>query len=104
MFERLSRSFQLARDSWQVLRGNKRLMLLPALSGLCCLLVLGSFGVPLLAVSDQLDGPNGPPPWLYAVAFAFYLCNYFVIIFFNAALVHCSLMRFNGEEVTLGDG
>jgi hypothetical protein len=104
MFERLSRSFQLARDSWQVLRANKRLMLLPVLSGLCCLLVLVSFAVPLLAVSDQLDGPNGPPPWLYAVAFVFYLCNYFVIIFFNSALVHCSLMRFNGEEATLGDG
>ena len=101
MFDRLARSFQLARDSWQVLRANKQLMLLPTLSGLCCLLVLVSFGVPLLAVSDQL---NDPPPWVYAVVFAFYLCNYFVIIFFNAALVHCALMRFNGEETTLGDG
>jgi hypothetical protein len=104
MFERLSRSFQLARDSWQVLRRNKKLMLLPTLSGLCCLLVCISFFVPMIAISDQLDGPNGPPPWVYAVAFAFYLCNYFVIIFFNAALVHCSLLRFNGEEATLSDG
>src|SRR5262249_39867725 len=29
---------------------------------------------------------------------------YFVIIFFNAALVSCALMRFNGVEPTLGDG
>lgn len=104
MFERISRSFQLARDSWQVLRGNKRFLLFPVLSGVCSLLVVLSFGVPLLTVADQLDGPDGPPPWLYAVGFAFYFCNYFVIIFFNSALVSCALMKFNGQDPTVGDG
>lgn len=104
MFDRISRSFQLTCDSWRVLRGNKRFMLFPILSGVCGLLVLLSFAVPLFMVADKLDGPNGPPPWLYAVGFAFYFCNYFVIIFFNAALVSCALMKFDGQDPTVGDG
>src|SRR5262249_34891755 len=28
----------------------------------------------------------------------------FVVIFCNAALVHCALMNFNGEQATVGDG
>jgi hypothetical protein len=105
MFERFSRSFQLARDSWQVLRGNKRFMLFPVLSGIASLLVVLSFILPLLVVQDKLiNQPNGPPPWFYVVAFAFYFCNYFVIVFFNAALVSCALMKFNGQDPTVGDG
>ena len=39
-------------------------------------------------------------PWVYGFLFAFYFCNYFVIVFFNAALVSCALIRFNGGEPT----
>src|SRR5439155_1726273 len=42
--------------------------------------------------------------WTYPVAFAFYFCNYFVIVFCNSALISCALMRFNGQEPTLADG
>jgi Family of unknown function (DUF6159) len=104
MFERFSRSFQLAKDSWGVLRGNKRFLIFPILSGLASILVLLSFGIPLLAISDQLQGPDGPPVWVYPLVFAFYLCSYFVIIFFNSALVSCALMKFNGQDPTVGDG
>ena len=47
---------------------------------------------------------NKPPVWTYAVAFAFYFCTYFVIIFCNSALISCALLRFNGETPTLADG
>jgi hypothetical protein len=60
-------------------------------------------------VSDQIDkhmqNNNGKPPvWLYAVAFAFYFCSYFVIIFCNSALISCAMIRFNGGEPSVGDG
>jgi hypothetical protein len=104
MFERFSRSFQLVKDSWGVLRSNKRLMIFPVLSGLASILVIASFVVPLLLNLDKLQQFTEPPPWAYALMFAFYLCNYFVIIFFNAALVSCAIMKFNGQEPTVGDG
>jgi hypothetical protein len=109
MLERLSNSFALARSSWQVVKTDKKLVLFPVVSGLACLVVLVSFMVPIgiLAAQGQIDVDkwgNRPPWWTYVVAFAFYFCNYFVIVFCNAALVTCALMRFNGEEPTLGDG
>src|SRR6516225_5246840 len=99
MFERLSNSFALARSSWQVLTTDKKLVVFPLVSGLGVLLVLISFAVPMavLALNGHidLDKNNGQPPvWTYAVAFAFYFCNYFVIVFCNAALISCALMRF----------
>src|SRR5262249_3499070 len=107
MFERISNSFALARSSWHVLKTDKQLVLFPILSGIGVLLVLASFAVPLavLAAQGNIRLDDGTPPlWTYPVAFAFYFCNYFVIVFCNAALISCALMRFNGETPTLRDG
>ena len=109
MFERLSNGFELARSSWQVLREDKKLIVFPIISGLGCLLVLASFAVPLAVFTrwnEFMDNQNNfrPPVWMYVVAFAFYFCNYFVIVFCNAALISCALLRFNGESCTLTDG
>jgi len=110
-FDRMSAGFELAQSSWQVLRQSKQLIVFPILSGLGCLLVLASFALPFLAHPqwlDFLDPPAGQamqvPVWSYAILFAYYFCTYFVIVFFNAALVSCALMSFHGEESTLGDG
>jgi hypothetical protein len=105
MFERVSRSFELARSSWDVLRKDKQLLLFPILSGIACLLVLVSFAVPGYFLLDKFFDPDGTPQLaFYPYAFAFYFCNYFVVVFCNSALVHCALMRFNGDSPTLGDG
>ena len=81
-----------------MLRSNKRLMIFPVLSGLASLLVIASFIVPLLLNLDKLQQFTEPPVWAYAVAFAFYFCTYFVIIFCNAPWSDCAMMRFNGED------
>jgi Family of unknown function (DUF6159) len=36
--------------------------------------------------------------------FIFYVVNYFVVVFFNMALIHCSRLYFHGEEVTIEKG
>jgi hypothetical protein len=105
MFQKLSNSFALARSSWHVLRTDRKLILFPILSGVCCLLLFLSFLVPILLSWDHLVDANGNPrPTMYVLTFAFYFVNYFVVIFFNAALVSCALMKFGGQEPTLGDG
>jgi hypothetical protein len=105
VFERISNSFALARSSWRVLREDKKLVLFPVLSGIACLMVLISFAVPFVAMPQLVNDLQQHAAWaLYVIGFAFYFVNYFVIIFFNAALVSCALMRFNGAEPTLGDG
>jgi hypothetical protein len=111
MFDRIARGWELAKASAGVLYSDKKLVLFPIVSGLGTLLVLISFVAPLLGLHwagkidlDPANNNGQPPVWTYAWAFAFYFCTYFVIIFCNAALVSCAIMRFNGEEPTLGDG
>jgi Family of unknown function (DUF6159) len=108
MFDRISNSFSLARSSWDVLRRDKKFVVFPIVSSLGCLLVLISFAIPMAVVALKggiaMHDHNQPPWWTYVVAFAFYFCNYFVIVFCNAALISCALMRFAGEEPTLADG
>lgn len=111
MFERISNGFSLAGSSWRVLTRDKHLIVFPIVSGFCFLLVMLSFAVPLLtlvdwnAVGQQMQAnKNRPPVWVYPVAFAYYFCTYFVIIFCNSALISCAVLRFNGGNPTLGDG
>jgi Family of unknown function (DUF6159) len=108
MFERISNSFALARSRWDVLQRDKKFIVFPIVSGLGCLLVSISFAVPTAIVALRggvpLHAHAQPPWWTYVVAFAFYFCNYFVIVFCNSALISCALLRFAGEEATLSDG
>lgn len=111
MFERIFRGWELAKQSLNVLLTDKKLLVFPLLSGIACVLVLVSFAVPLFATGFAAelaqDGPNGNEGNNIvgiAVLFAFYLANYFVIVFFNSALVACAFVRLQGGEPTLGMG
>lgn len=112
MFARLGNGFELAKQSWQVLRQDKHLIVFPLLSGICCLMVMATFAIPLVmsgAVENAMarDGEAGDPmqnPVYLAVLFAFYFVNYFVIVFFNSALIACAVKSFYGERPTIGDG
>jgi len=107
MFERISNGFAMARSSWHVIMTDKKLLWFPVVSGILFLLVSASFLIPLAVLQHQgqlFDAKGHFHVWVYPILFAFYFCNYFVMIFCNAALVSCTLLRFNGETPTLGDG
>jgi len=108
MFEKLSNGWELIKSSAQVLREDTNLLVFPLLSGIACLFVLGSFALPLfLSGAFAIEGNVHQVthnPLAYAVLFLFYFCSYFVIIFFNSALVACAIIRFNGGTPTLSDG
>ncbi len=101
MFEKFSRSWELVKASASVLRSDKELMLFPVLSGAATLAVLATFLVPTLAlrIFDNGFGIGGA-----ILGFAFYFCQYSVIIFFNCALVGAAMIRLDGGDPTLADG
>lgn len=111
-FDRLRTGWTAAGACMDVLRSDKTLVLFPLLSGVCCLVVLASFAVPLaiikpaflMAVLDDRADPHQVPVWFWAATFAFYFANYFVIYFFNAALLICALSHFRKEPVSAGEG
>lgn len=108
MFQRLTNGWELAKQSFNVLRLDKELLLFPLMSGLACIIVLASFAAPLWnsdylnVVFEERQAPEDP--LAYVILFAFYFINYFVIVFFNSALVACAIIRFRGGNPTLGDG
>lgn len=108
MFDRFSAGWELVKQSFRVLQLDKELLLLPAMSGLACLAVLASFVLPLwnspYASLMLQEGrlPRDPLAWL--ILFAFYFVNYFVILYFNSALVACAIIRLKGANPTLADG
>lgn len=112
MFERMATGWELTKQSFQVLKAEKSLVIFPLLSGIACTLVLASFALPiwlsgsleLFAEQSSAHGEAHLSPLAYLVMFAFYLVNYFVIIFFNSALVACAVIRFNGNDPTPADG
>jgi hypothetical protein len=107
MFERFSRSWSLIKASAGVLAQDKELLVFPLLSAICTLLVVAAFALPALGlgVLDGLrDGGRGISVLAYVLAFLFYLAQYFVIFFFNSALVGAALMRLEGGNPSLRDG
>lgn len=104
---RLSNGWEIAMTSFKVLNANKQLIIFPILSGISLLLVCASFVVPFMAshgwdVSNiDINVNRGTR---YLLLFAFYNVNYFIVVFFNMALMHCARLYFEGEEVTVNKG
>jgi hypothetical protein len=106
MFDRLSRSWGLVKASATVLWQDKKLLLFPVISLASLAVVVACFALPVigLGVLDGLRGGGGKSPAVYVVAFLFYFSQYFVIFFFNVALVGAAMIRLDGGNPTLGDG
>jgi Family of unknown function (DUF6159) len=107
---RFARGLALLRSSWSVLRQDPKLLVFPMITMVALTLVLATFALPFLidhnlarGITDRVHGGNGRI-LAYVLTFLFYLATNFVIIFFNTALIACVMMRFRGQQPTLGDG
>lgn len=106
---KFARSWALMKASASVLRSDKSLMMFPLLSGLCSLVVAASFLIPIAVTLGVVhhataNEARGFPFVAYLGMFAFYLVQYFVIIFFNTALAGTVLARLRGEHATMSTG
>ena len=105
-FDRLSNGWTLAINSLKVLKENKQLIIFPVLSGISLVLIMGSFVLVFLGVNgwsdENIEDPGTIGNYLYL--FLFYLVNYFIVVFFNMSLIHCTRLYFRGEEVSINAG
>lgn len=103
-------------QSAKVLQQDKQLLLFPLLSGVACLAVMASFALPVYfsGAIDSVVQREGQEVkvnadiiqnvMFYVVTFLFYFITYFIVIFFNSALVACAIIRLKGGAPTLQDG
>jgi hypothetical protein len=101
MFERFSRSWELAKASASVIQADKELLLFPVMSGVVTLVLMATFILPIYVL--QLFS-NGNEVVGGILAFLFYFCSYAVTFFFNSALVAAALIRLDGGDPTVADG
>ena len=94
----------LATQSWRVLMLDKELLVFPLLSGIACFLLLASFAGVAFLVGVKVRDPEHIDIVHWAVLFVYYFINYFIIVFFNTALVACAMIRFGGGNPTVRDG
>jgi Family of unknown function (DUF6159) len=105
-FDRLSNGWTLAMNSFKVLKENKQLIIFPVLSGISLVLIMGSFVLVFLSANgwsfENAEDSGTIGNYLYL--FLFYLVNYFIVVFFHMALIHCTRLYFRGEEVSINAG
>ena len=105
MIETIKRSFRLVKLCLHVLAVDKELILFPLFSSIGVVLVMLTFlGVGLgIGALDRINaGAVGGGDLV--VAFAFYVLSYFVIIFFNSALVFAAHERLAGGNPNIRSG
>lgn len=108
MFTRLRNGWALGMASFQLLLENKKLIVFPLLSSIAALAVVASFVAPIVGTTTGRniflsEDPNAGAGQML-VMFLLYFCCYFVMLFFNAALIGVTMMHLDGRPYKLSDG
>lgn len=116
---KIKNSLSILKESWNVLKLDSELLWFPVMSGVAMMAVLATIFFSFLLVPmfsdwgagllEQLLGADDATVSGFNVLgllllFAVYLVEYFVVIYFNTALVSCALIRFEGGDPTLSEG
>lgn len=103
---RFANSFHLVKESFEVLKKDKEIMLFPIISILTFFVLCASLLIPFYPLLKKLaEGDTAVLTYyFYAGLFLFYILTYFVMIFFNTGLVTCANIRLNGGDPTFKDG
>jgi hypothetical protein len=110
--DRIIRSWELVKQSFFILKSDKQLAWLPVISAISCLLVTGvtvlwgwfSFGTEIGRALATGVSWRPRPGILWLALLVFYLVNYFVIMFFNVALISAASERLVGRPATVMGG
>jgi hypothetical protein len=104
--QKISNGWKISLYSFSVLKENKNLIIFPILSGVSMILIFASVITAVLASNDwdpaNFDVHNKGLGYFFL--FLFYLVNYFIVVFFNMALIHCTRLYYHGEKPTVADG
>lgn len=96
MFRSFSRSWELVKASFSILRQDKELIIFPIMSMVALALITVTFAVPFFVVS-------GSDVATIILAFVYYVVTSYVAIFANAAIAGAALMRLEGKDPTFND-
>jgi hypothetical protein len=120
---RISNSLQLAKTSWDVLRSDKRLTIIPVISAACSGVVMAAMGVGIFATVKRIEPSAAsetfrttqtglssaaaqagyqPTPATYVVAIAGGLLLSIIVTYCTAALISAAHARLTGADGSIG--
>lgn len=104
MFQSFSRSWELVKTSFGIIREDKTLLLFPLISMAALALVSVMFFFPMLLLGAFGNGDSdGVSVVAYIVGFVYYVVVYYIMIFANAAIVGAAMERLKGNRPTFND-
>lgn len=104
---RITSSWNILKASIAVLRADKELLIFPIISSIGVLILTVTFVFPLLftgLLESFFSGAFAGQILGFLVLFVFYILQYAVIIFSNAALISAAMIRLEGGDPTVRDG
>lgn len=105
----IRRSYEIFRQSLSILSKDKEILVFPFLSGIFTILAFGTMVFSGLTTGffqhlQETQGSLEGNILGYALLFVWYFVSWFIVIFFNVAVIHCAKMRLDGGDPTIGDG
>lgn len=111
MFANIGHTFSLIGQSWRVLMQDRKLILFPIMAGIALLAVIAVFAgiAATTGTLDRLDAASGggqteATPADVVLSGLLLVVTYFIVMFFNAALIATAMERLRGRPATLGWG
>ena len=104
--DRLSSGWKLGLTSLGIIRKHRQLIIFPVISGFSLLVVMATFFFIIAGANNWHFNSiiDNTSPLYYIYIFITYLVNYFIIVFFNVALVHSARKAFKGETPSVSEG
>lgn len=105
---KFSLTWNLMKSSLEVLKKDKEILVFPLISGICCILLMASFALPIINSPEIKtaieEGREFNQAKYFILMFIFYFLNYLIIIFFNTAVVAAANIRLSGGDPKVRDG
>ncbi|RUR07807.1 DUF6159 family protein [Legionella sp. km772] len=101
MYRRQVSASSIIQSAWDVLKGNKSMLIFPLLAFISAILIICSF---THSFTNLASFSNPSSYYEYFKLWLFYFINYFILTFFNVGLTCCALRKLQNESTTFKDG
>jgi hypothetical protein len=101
---RINRGWALAKESFAILRANPQMLLFPIVSSAVTIGLILSFVIPAYWFTGGHGFRHFSKPLAYVLMAGFYFLSYFIVIFFNSALVGVAYENLHGRSANFTDG
>jgi hypothetical protein len=100
----LRRSYAIFVESLRILGKDKEILIFPLLSGVITIVAFATMVFAGLTSGLLKEFQAGNRVLGYVVLFVWYFVSWFIVLFFNVAVIECASIRLRGGDPTIADG